>query len=63
MFERVIDHLAVHEKQQMEIAIAMVAHAKNSHVKQHGRTAFQAAFGRVPMLRGELMSDTTNLQT
>ena len=63
MLEKVIDHLAIYDTNQLDVAITAVAHAKNSNVKQAGRTAFQAAFGRVPALPGELLSDTSSAQT
>ena len=57
MLERVIDDMAVINGEQLDVAIVACAHAKNSRVKQGGRTAFQAAFGRIPALPGELLSD------
>ena len=58
ILERVIDEKAVIDARAMDLAILSALHAKNSHVKQAGRTAYQAAFGRVPRIPGELLDHT-----
>ena len=57
MLERMIDDMAIVNGEQLDVAITACCHAKNSRVKQGGRTAFMAAFGRVPTLPAELLSD------
>jgi hypothetical protein len=63
MLERMIDDMAIINGEQLDVAITACCHAKNSRVKQGGRTAFMAAFGRVPTLPGELLSDESSAQT
>ena len=60
MLHRVVDANGVFTLEELDDAIDMTAHAKNSLVKRCGRSPFQARFGQVPRLPGELLNDQTS---
>ena len=62
-FERVVDAHAITTDAEVDDAVVEVNYGKNSTVRTHGRCAYQAAFGRVPRIPGELLSDPTSFIT
>ena len=59
--QKLIDNFAVTDEIGMDMIITAVNHAKNSMTMQYGRSAYQAAFGRVPRAPAELLSSETGL--
>ena len=60
-FEKVVDQFAAVNDDEIDDAIVQTTHGKNLTVKQYGRSAYQAAFGRAPRVPGELGGDPHSL--
>ncbi|CAK0901104.1 unnamed protein product [Prorocentrum cordatum] len=62
VFEKVIDVILPTMPEHVDLAIISTSHAVNQSVRRAGRTAYAAAFGRVPTLPTELLADTTSAE-
>ena len=60
-FEKVVDQFAAVTDDEIDDAIVQTTHGKHLTVKQYGRSAYQAAFGRAPRVPGELGGDPHSL--
>ena len=60
MFHRVADSLAIFNSWQVDDAALAVSNSKNSLLKRCGRAPFGAAFGRMPRLPGECLTDESS---
>ena len=61
--ERIVDNQSAATAEDMEIALSAALHGKNSLVHHLGRPPCMAAFGRLPRLPEELLSDPNGLVT
>ena len=61
VMERLIDQWGAATPEEVDQLLAPALHAVNSFVFNHGRSAFQAVFGRIPRLPGGVLSDQTAL--
>jgi hypothetical protein len=63
LMERIIDSRAVSNEAMMEQAVVAACFAKNSCTWSSGRPPFIAAFGRIPRMGTNLLSDSRGLVT
>ena len=61
MANKVIDSIAVINKEQLEIVILTVNNTKNTMYRRNGRSPMQAVFGRCPRVASEMLSDDSIL--
>ena len=57
ILEKLIDQFAAHDITQCHTLLTAACHALNSGIYTHGRSAYQAVFGRVPRLPDSTFSD------
>ena len=57
LVERLVDHHAITSREALDEAITAATFSLNSSTYTHGRSPFQAVFGRIPRPLGDLISD------
>ena len=59
--ERMVDEHGMHSREELNRGLAAALHTINSCTFSHGRSPFQAVFGRVPRPFGDVLSDPMSL--
>ena len=57
LVERLVDHHGITSREALDEAIVAATFSLNSSTYSHGRSPFQAVFGRIPRPLGDLLSD------
>ncbi|CAL1128378.1 unnamed protein product [Cladocopium goreaui] len=63
ILERLIDQFAVDIPERCQVLVSAACHAINSQIQTHGRSAYQAVFGRQPRLLDSNFNDPMILAT
>ena len=63
ILEKLIDQFAATTVDQCKLLLSSACHAMNSTIQTHGRSAYQAVFGRQPRLLNSNFNDPMNLAT